>query len=708
MCLGEDMDCEQLPKYSNEGDLILVVDDDHLIRRIVCDTLKLSGFNIIEASNGQQAVDLFDAQQPALVILDLMMPIVDGYETCKVLRQRVPDLALPIIMLTTLDDVEAINKAFLCGASDFISKPFNPNLLAMRIRSALRDRSMYMDLKEQQRRLADTQRIAKIGYGQINLSQGRISISKEIAEMLGMHDMCEASLQDFAQLLAGEDRSRMFAEIEKALSGGGGYAFEHRLTTTGGDKKVMMQRGEIKQRGKDIVVEGTLQDVTEQARAEERILFHTYYDVLTNLPNRLMFEKHIQEQIQPGQQLAVMFIGIDRFKGINDALGHGFGDKLLKQVAERLLEVQDFGITLSRFGGDLFVLGLSNYGAIDTVNEIAENVLHCFDQPVILNGLELKVTASLGIATFPQEADCADKLILGADTAMNHAKAKGGAQYRYFTTAMDAQAQERLALEHDLRHAVRRREFEIYYQPQVDVKRGRVIGMEALLRWNHPTRGVILPAQFIGLAEETGLISEIGEWVLQTACSQTRKWIDAGHDHLRVGVNLSVKQLEQPNLSADILHILSSSGLAPELLELEITESMAVAEFENTSRTLEQIRNLGVQTSMDDFGTGYSALSYLQKLPLDTLKIDRAFIKDINEQGENGEIAKAIIAMAHSIGLHVIAEGIETEHQYRYLVQQHCNEIQGYYVSRPLPAFAVEPFLKRTNCSHDTALSLVN
>ncbi len=686
----------QIRTYYSDNDLIMIVDDDSLVRKAVTDILNLSGFKTIEAENGCEALDMHDESRPVLILMDVMMPIMGGYEACRLLRQRVPDLSLPIIMLTSLDDIDVIDKALQSGATDYITKPFNPRLLVIRICYALRDRAMYIDLKEQKRRLADTQRIAKIGYGQINLSQGIISLSEEIAGILGMPDAQTVSLNEFSQMLTESDQVDMFETIDKVRESGGAYSFEHKLVTANNEDKLVVQRGEVSRESNETIVMVTLQDVTEQAHAEERVRFHTYYDFLTSLPNRRLFEKNLKEQLLAEQPLAVMFIGLDRFKSVNDAFGHGYGDELLKKIAERLSTMQDFGIKLSRFSGDLFVLTVSNYLSIEVVNELAEEVLARISEPMLLNGLELRVTASLGIAIFPEEANISDKLILGADMAMNHAKNEGGAQYRYFTNVMDAQAQERLALEHDLHHAIQKHQFEVYYQPQVEAASGRVVGMEALLRWNHPQRGLILPARFIPLAEEIDMISEIGDWVLRTACMQAQQWASAGYGNLRVGVNLSVKQLNQADLGSDIRKILNVSHLKPELLDIEITESMAVSDFDNTSRTLKDIRSLGVKTSMDDFGTGYSSLSYLQKLPLDTLKIDRAFIKDINKKGENGEIAKAIIAMAHSIGLHVIAEGIETKYQYQYLLEHACDEIQGFYVSRPLPSSAVESFLDRS------------
>jgi len=699
---------ELLQSSDGESNLILVVDDDWLIRKAIVDILSLSGYQTVEAENGREALRIYKSVKPVLVLMDLVMPEMDGFAACRQLRLRVPDLALPIIVLTSLDDMGVIDRAFDAGATDFMAKPFNPRLLAVRVRYALRNRAVYMNLKEQQRRLAYTQRIAKIGYGQLNLTTGMLNLTDEGAEVLGLPKGSRSEqFETLSNMMSHEDRRHMLEEIQRALEGDGHYSFEHRVTMPDRGEKVLMQRGEVKRIEGEVLVSGTLQDVTEQVVAEERVRYHTYYDALTSLPNRLFFENHLHERLESETRIAVMFVGIDRFKGINDAMGHAFGDELLRQVAGRLALIQDYSTMLSRFGGDLFVMAISRFNKVHKVSEFADRVMRCFEAPIHLNGLELRVSASLGIALFPEEADTVDKLILGADTAMNQAKKEGGAQYRYFTKAMDAKAQQRLALEHDLQVAVRRGEFEVYYQPQLDVVTNRVVGMEALLRWNHPERGVVLPGAFIPMAEETGIINEIGEWVLLSACRQTQKWVENGFGRLRVGVNLSARQLEQVDFSHTVLNALDKSGLDPTLLEIEITESIAVSNFDNTSRILQQIRSHGVNTSMDDFGIGYSALSYLQNLPLDTLKVDRAFVKGIDANGEHGELAKAIIAMAHSVGLHVIAEGIETKYQMDYLIQQHCNEVQGNYISRPLPYRQFEGFMNKMNSQAGPTLTLI-
>lgn len=679
---------------SNGGELLLVVDDDKVTRRMVVKHLKKAGYQVIQAENGQQGLEMFEVHSPCMLISDVMMPVMDGFELCRRLRQKITDLALPIMMLTGRDEVEAVEQAFSAGATDFVSKPINWLLLGQRVRYALRYRQMYLDIQQSQQQLREAQRIAKMGHGIMNLTTGQVSLSQEVSNMIGFSGENSITIEQFKTLMLSEDQARMNQEIDQAIKGDGVYGFEHHMQLPSGEQLVVMQRGEIRQENEHMLVYGTLQDITEQARSEERIRFHTYYDVLTDLPNRVLFEKQLAERIPSGTPGAMIFIGLDRFKAINDSLGHHAGDLLLQGMAKRLSYLQEKGCLLARFGGDLFAAYSQKYQTIEHLDELAQEILKCIEAPFNCEGHELVVHGSVGIALYPQEAESSEKLLLGADIATNLAKEHGGNQYRYFSSMMDEQAQQRLSLEQDMRIALSEEQFEVYYQPQFSARTQEIIGMEALVRWNHPEKGLISPGLFIPLAEETGLVIELGAWVLESSIAQTVKWHQQGFP-LRLGVNLSAKQLALPDFDRLVATMIDRYAIKPNLLELEITESMAVVDYERTIEILNSIRELGVQISMDDFGTGYSSLSYLQKLPLNTLKIDRAFIKDITDQGENGEIARAIIALSESLNLHIIAEGIETEGQYIYLRNEGADEIQGFYFSKPLPVHEFEVLLKK-------------
>ena len=692
------------PHNPPTGELILVVDDDKITRRMVVKHLQKAGYQVIQAENGQLGLEAFEVHTPSMVLLDVMMPVMDGFELCRRIRQHNNDLSLPIMMLTGRDDIEAVDHAFEAGASDFVSKPINWPLLKQRVRYGLRDRKMYLEIQQSQQRLKEAQRIACLGHGEMNLTTGKVTISSEIANMLGFADTEEITTEQFNQLLSPEDQQRMGSIIEQAMQGNGKYTFEHRVTLANNEQRVILQRGEVHQKNAEIIVYGTLQDVTEQARTEERIRLYTYYDMLTDLPNRMLFEKQLQERISNGQQGAMMFIGLDRFKGINDSLGHHAGDQLLQTVAKRLADLQQLGCLLARFSGDLFALYCQHYQTLEQLEELAQEILRRIEASIPCQGHDLVVHGSIGIALYPSEAESSEKLLLGADIAMNHAKESGGNQYRYFSSAMDEQAQQRLALEQDMRTALNEEQFEVYYQPQVNAITQQIVGMEALVRWNHPDKGLISPGLFIPLAEETGMVVALGAWVLERAIAQTVNWHQQGFA-IRLGVNLSAKQLALPDIDQLVATLIKKYQINPSLLELEITESMAVGDYEVTINTLNKLHALGVHISMDDFGTGYSSLSYLQQLPINTLKIDRAFIKDITDQGENGEIARAIIALSKSLNLHIIAEGIETQGQYEYLRDEGADEIQGFYFSKPLPAGDFETKLHQVNDTTDTAIS---
>ena len=681
---------------SGKAPEILVVDDDKTTRRMVKAHLRKAGYNVIDADNGQAGLERFDEHSPALVLLDVMMPVMNGFETCMALRTKIADQTLQILMLTGLDDVDAVERAFQCGATDFITKPLNWPLLTQRVRFALRDRKLFIELQEKQRLLSEAQRIAKMGCSYIDLSAERVVISDEASAIMGIADGGEISLHDFYALLPDQDRQRMQENLDQAVSGNGLYQLEHKLTLDDKQEKVILQRGEVRRENGRNIIYGTLQDITEQAKAEERILYHTYYDVLTSLPNRNLFERNLSDYIGEEQSCTVMFVGIDRFKAINDSLGHRSGDELLKEIAGRLAPFQQKNYRVARFGGDTFAIIVpGDDTAHHKADDIAQDILSLMEAPCVIDEHEIVIHGSIGIALYPREANSLDKLLLGADIAMNQAKDNGGNQYRYFSTEMDTNARRRLSLEEDLRRAIRNEEFELYYQPQYCALTKRIVGMEALVRWFHPKKGMISPGDFIPLAEETGLVVELGEWVLYTAARQSAVWHNEGHQ-LRVGVNLSAKQLILSSVPDLVSNVIDTTHIAPNLLELEITESMAVSSFEKTRRTLDKTRSMGVKVSMDDFGTGYSSLSYLQQLPLNTLKIDRAFIKDITDDGRNGEIAKAIIALSKTLDLHIIAEGIETVGQYDYLRWHGANEIQGFYFSKPLPAAEFSKLLNKS------------
>jgi diguanylate cyclase (GGDEF)-like protein len=425
-------------------------------------------------------------------------------------------------------------------------------------------------------------------------------------------------------------------------------------------------------------------------RANDELQRLALEDPLTKLPNRLLLQDRIEQAIaqahRANTQSAILFVDLDRFKLINDSLGHCFGDELLRAVAQRLHHLVRAEDTVSRLGGDEFVILQRHVSDIVDAQDLAHRVLLALRDPFRVHDQELLVTPSIGISVFPVHGDSAQMLITRADAATYSAKQAGRNTYRVFESDMSTFFPERLTLENDLRRAVARREFELHYQPKVDVESGGVVGMEALLRWRHATRGLIAPADFIPIAEDSGAIVEIGRWVIEEACRQNVKWQRAGAPRLRVAVNISGVQFRQPDLLDTIARALSSSGLSPEYLEIEITESVIMQDPSQMIVVLERLSAMGVHVSIDDFGTGYSSLSYLKRFPLDKLKIDRSFIRDISSDTEDAAITRAIIGLAHNLKLKVVAEGVETLDQLEFLRSLDCDEYQGYYKSKPLPA----------------------
>lgn len=452
-------------------------------------------------------------------------------------------------------------------------------------------------------------------------------------------------------------------------------------------------------------VHGIARDVTQSRNYERRIEHLATHDVLTELPNRHLLIDRMHHMIEhsrrTNRQAGVLFMDLNRFKQVNDSLGHDIGDLLLKEISARLKKVVRETDTVARLGGDEFVIVLDDIPSIETMATVAEAVLDCIAAPVQLAGHEVSVSTSIGGSVFPKDGHDVDTLLKHADLAMYQAKDLGSGSFRFYDPGMNIQILERLLTESALQHALEKSELIIYYQPRVCVIRKAIIGVEALVRWNHPEKGLIAPADFIPLAEEIGLISTIGEWVLRTACTQNRAWQEAGFPFIKMAVNLSAQQLRSSRIEKTVQSVLADTGLDARYLELEITETGLMQNIELSFETLLSIRNMGVSIAIDDFGTGYSSLSQIKRLPVNTLKIDKSFIRDIANDRDDVAIVCATIAMAQHMDLSVVAEGVTASEQVRFLTRHHCNEMQGYLFSRPLPSDELEILLK-------TGLSLMD
>ena len=442
-------------------------------------------------------------------------------------------------------------------------------------------------------------------------------------------------------------------------------------------------------------------DAKARSASEQRIHHIAQHDVLTGLPSRSLLQDQLGLAIgaseRSGEPLWVMLIDLDRFKYVNDSMGHKAGDVLLMTIAARLRSALRDSDTVARLSGDEFVVIMSQHPAQQLGPHLVQQLMDSVAQPVLLGAKEYSVTCSIGVAVYPTAGALADSLIEHADIAMYSAKKLGRNNFQFYTPAMNDEAQERVRIESALRKALERDEFVLHYQPQVDLASGKIVGMEALLRWQHPELGMVPPMRFISVAEDTGLIVPIGAWVMRTACLQNRAWHDAGLGALRVAVNLSARQFGSPDLLDNIRAVLDDSGLDAHYLEIELTESLFMSDVTLAVELLHSMKAIGVNLSIDDFGTGYSSLSYLSRFPIDVLKIDRSFVTNITRDANDAALVASIINLAHNLKLSVIAEGVETEEQLDYLRSHGCDEMQGYYVSRPLPAHEFERFLREHN-----------
>ncbi|OPY89298.1 MAG: Phytochrome-like protein cph2 [Syntrophus sp. PtaU1.Bin208] len=801
--------------------LILVVDDDAVMRMLAHAALEKEGYRVEEAENGAVALSLLAPLKPDLILLDVMMPEMDGFSACEQIRRSPGQEWIPICMMTGLDDTGSIHRAYQVGATDFITKPINWLLLGYRVRYMLRASKAFDDvyraesksrallgaipdgmlritsdgalletrnsldsilppvaeedhpnifeflpsqlahqlmgqvhealqtgsvqllecsvaiegalrdweirtirsgknealnivrditerkrteaaLRESEERYALASLAANDGLWDWNLLTNEVHFSSRWMGLLGYkEEEIGTGIEEWLNRIHPDDSENVKIEINSHIEGlNAHFINEHRMLHKDGSYRWILSRG-IAVRDKTGIayrMAGSHTDISARKFAEEQLQHDAFYDGLTGLPNRALFMDRLNNALRrtrrvPDFTCAIFFLDLDRFKMINDSLGHLAGDAVLVETARRLEKCARPGDTTARLGGDEFVMLFEDIKNEENAKAIAERIQKSFTEPFRINETELVSTPSIGIALGSSEYLNADDLLRDADITMYQAKALGRGRYEVFSPAMRLKAVALVRLESDLRVALERDEFHLHYQPIVSLKDSRIVGLEALLRWQHPHQGLIAPSDFIPLAEDTGLILPLGEWVLRTACGHMKTWLDNGVPPLRLAVNISPVQLKDPGFVDMVTTVIKESGIKPANLDLEITETVLMEQTSSIVEVLHKLKDFGIHISLDDFGTGYSSLNYLQNLPIDTLKIDRSFVRKLVLNQEQPRIIETILALGNNLGMDVIAEGIETTEQMKKLQDMECQRGQGFFFSRPMDESAVASLL---------------
>lgn len=690
--------------------IVLLADDDEMMRILIRTSLEKSGFWVEEVENGASALKLFKSLLPDVVLLDVMMPGVNGFDVCKEIRKLPEAIFTPILMITGLSDIKSIERAYELGATDFITKPVNWGTLGHHVRYLLRSGKTAEQLHKSkealrisEERYALAAKGSNDGLWDWDLHTGNIYFSERWQSILGYdYGTFKNTFQHWFEHIHKDDLQHVEITLSNHLEGlTEHFEHEHRMRHKDQEYLWVLVRGlAIRDAdGKPYRMAGSLSDITRRKKSEEQLIHNALYDILTGLANRTLFSNRLSHAMQrlkrkQDSTFAILFLDLDRFKVVNDSLGHQVGDEILKTVAHRLELCTRPGDTVARLGGDEFVILLEGIQDIHDAEKVVERVQAEFNEPIQLQLHQVVHTsASIGIVMGSPAYDRPEEILRDADTAMYRAKSIGVGRHQIFDPSMHHHVLSQLHLENDLRRSLEANEFIIHYQPIVSLLTGQINALEALIRWQHPKNGLLQPNDFIWLAEETGLIVPIGDWVLRTVCEQISQWELSGLSKFRVAVNISAKQLLFDGFVDSVARIIDQTGVDPGVLELEITESAIMENLQTAKDVLHRLRDLGLQLALDDFGTGYSSLSYLQNFPVNKLKIDRSFINEADSNTENRDLVNAIINMAKSLSMDLVAEGVETHGQLEWLQNKSCQLGQGFLFSHPLSAGDIEKLL---------------
>ncbi|UGQ45939.1 EAL domain-containing response regulator [Massilia endophytica] len=690
---------------------LLLVDDEPRLLSSLHALLQDRGYHLVTATCGSEALAQLDKLAFDLVLLDLRLPDMSGHEIMDVINAR--EMDCDVIVMSGDVGIEAAIGALKRGAYDYLRKPYSPEELIKTVENALQQRRLAVDNHTIAQRLENSEKMYRylvdsspdIIYtlnhaGEFTFINDRASqlLGYEREELLGKHYsvLVHDEDQERARYAFNERRvdQRASRNVELRLKcntthGGAERTFSNTLMTISLNAIGMHVPDNAARKQEFFGTYGVARDITDRKRAEETISYQAYHDILTDLPNRVLFKDRLGLAVIQAKrklsELAVMFIDLDRFKLVNDTLGHVKGDELLKLAAARLKACLRKGDTLARQGGDEFTIVLPELRDRNDAKLIAEKFLETLQKPFDLDGHVVHISASIGIAVYPSDGESIDELLRHADIAMYQVKALGKNGHSFYHASMQDVSHQKIVLEQALRKALEHGELEMYYQPQVDVATGRIIGAEGLMRWNHPQRGVLSAGEFLPFAEENGLMLPISDWMIGALCHDLQQWNVAGADNVRLSLNLSPQYLDRGDFFEKMRGALTRCGISPAQIEVEITENICIRNPQYAIEQLNKLCQLGVSVAIDDFGTGYSSLSYLHRFPIHTIKIDQSFIKEIHDESGHYPVILAIISIARGLGLHLVAEGVETEVQARYLQANGCSTMQGYFFHRPIP-----------------------